>query len=753
MANRWMTFGGASADGVDLQYAGAMGENGHMTESSAIWGPSSAFRMVVFASKIVRAKVKLSAAPGGGNSWNFRIMGGTNGTTVLTTITISGSDTEADVPLSLSYSNGHVCQVSLTASGSPAAARFDWGFEWESETETKGFVYSGYYAFFCVGTGINFISPDYLSPGTAFENRTEIVVPKDCVVRGLGGKLGGSAGTGESYTVTLRKNGVDTAHEVVLTNSTTFVQSINPGDAVSYAAGDKISLKVNRTSGATCTLMMPCLLMDFGSDDEFMTGVAHANSAGRRFRLYNHNLSSLTSDRLFSYVPWDVKLSKVAYQRTANNDTVFRYELRDSASTVIHDALFPINDTTPQLADVDLVVNGDDRYSVFLVRSSGTGGSGESTFSYLWSLDTTDPEPPEPVENWYNNDWEKRVKVTVQASQVSSDLTDFPVYVDLSALPAGFWANVKNGGGDIRVTTSDETTEIAREVVFCNTSTDTGELHFKAPSISSSVNTDFYIYFGNAAADDYAVGATYGRNNVWTDYAAVYHLQEDPTGSAPQMIDSTGNGNDLEAFGASHGSVTGKILQGVTLTNNGNYFEKGTPSSVANVNASQTISAWFNSDSTSGVQNAVVTSDDSGNIQYGYRGGNFGVTKGGGTFLVNSNTSYGTGTWFNSTYTYNGTTHTLYVNGSSVNTATTAPDTGTPTRITLGRFSAAWPEEWIGDLDEVRISKVSIVRAAAWVDAEHTNQNTPNTFFNYGSVEDKPDETITVDGLFYGGGI
>jgi hypothetical protein len=71
-------------------------------------------------------------------------------------------------------------------------------------------------------------------------------------------------------------------------------------------------------------------------------------------------------------------------------------------------------------------------------------------------------------------------------------LTDFPVYVDLSDLPAGFHTNCnQTDARDIRVTRSDGVTECAREVVSYDSTNDKGELHFKANSISSSADTDF----------------------------------------------------------------------------------------------------------------------------------------------------------------------------------------------------------------------------------------------------------------------
>ena len=90
--------------------------------------------------------------------------------------------------------------------------------------------------------------------------------------------------------------------------------------------------------------------------------------------------------------------------------------------------------------------------------------------------------------------------VVVQSSQVTADLTDFPLLVDLSDLPAGFWSTVSNGGGDIRVFKADGTTELAREVVSCDTATETGELWVKyAGTLSGSVDTTIQIHADGCA--------------------------------------------------------------------------------------------------------------------------------------------------------------------------------------------------------------------------------------------------------------
>ena len=66
---------------------------------------------------------------------------------------------------------------------------------------------------------------------------------------------------------------------------------------------------------------------------------------------------------------------------------------------------------------------------------------------------------------WFDDAWQYRVPITISASNVSSDLTDFPVYVDLSTLPSSFFSQVQTDGDDIRVTTADEVSEVPFELV------------------------------------------------------------------------------------------------------------------------------------------------------------------------------------------------------------------------------------------------------------------------------------------------
>lgn len=112
---------------------------------------------------------------------------------------------------------------------------------------------------------------------------------------------------------------------------------------------------------------------------------------------------------------------------------------------------------------------------------------------------------------WYGAEgWTDRTRVTVSQQQIGETLREFPVYVDLGGLSAGFWQSVSPDCGDIRVTTSDGQTELARQVVSCDTAARTGALLLLAPSLSSRSDTGFYLYHGNPDVTDYASSHRYG---------------------------------------------------------------------------------------------------------------------------------------------------------------------------------------------------------------------------------------------------
>ncbi|MEZ4200044.1 MAG: hypothetical protein R3B69_00340 [Candidatus Paceibacterota bacterium] len=167
------------------------------------------------------------------------------------------------------------------------------------------------------------------------------------------------------------------------------------------------------------------------------------------------------------------------------------------------------------------------------------------------------PDPVPGTAGWYaDTNFTERIAVVVDDSEVPGDLTNYPLYIDLSGLGTTFWSAVQSDGSDIRVTAGDGQTELPIDLVEIDQTAQTGELHTLATSISSSATTTFYVYFGNATATTYAVSDTYGAQNVWADYEAVYHFHDDP---AVLITDETGRGRNLLPAVGTAATTTGLI--------------------------------------------------------------------------------------------------------------------------------------------------------------------------------------------------
>jgi len=332
--------------------------------------------------------------------------------------------------------------------------------------------------------------------------------------------------------------------------------------------------------------------------------------------------------------------------------------------------------------------------------------------------------------------WNYRLKVTVENEKVSSNLTDFPVYVDLSDLPAGFHTNVKSDGGDIRVTTSDGETEVPREVVWYNATDDEGELHFKG-SLTGATDTEFYIYYGNASASNHADNATYGAENVWdSNYKAVHHLEDVTTST---VEDSTSNDNDGTKKAANSPQVvSGKMGDGQDFENGTGYIELGN-TGMPNTNQAMTLECWaYYASGTPGTENLVlINNTSSAAVQLGFRGGQVRTWLWGGD-TITASALVGSGAWHHYVFTTDGTNHYQYVDGSEANSSTVNLQSGNPTEVRIN--TEDWDETFDGVIDEARISNVA--RSADWISTQYNNQSNTGTFFTIGSQEEAG-QTIT----------
>lgn len=95
---------------------------------------------------------------------------------------------------------------------------------------------------------------------------------------------------------------------------------------------------------------------------------------------------------------------------------------------------------------------------------------------------------------WLDETWKYRKKITIDATKVDEDLSDFPMLIKLNSSNFDFSKSQVNGY-DIRFTDADGTTLLSYEREFHNCSNETAEYWVKVPFIDNDVNTDIYVYF------------------------------------------------------------------------------------------------------------------------------------------------------------------------------------------------------------------------------------------------------------------
>lgn len=117
-----------------------------------------------------------------------------------------------------------------------------------------------------------------------------------------------------------------------------------------------------------------------------------------------------------------------------------------------------------------------------------------------------------------------KASITIPSGKVLSNLTNYPVMIRLSGMPAGFWDHVKSDGGDIRVKTTAGV-QIPQDLVRFDYVSEDGVLFFKDDILSGSDNV-WDIFFGDSSLEKLSVDDVNGRNAVWSDYECVMTFGE-----------------------------------------------------------------------------------------------------------------------------------------------------------------------------------------------------------------------------------
>jgi hypothetical protein len=353
-------------------------------------------------------------------------------------------------------------------------------------------------------------------------------------------------------------------------------------------------------------------------------------------------------------------------------------------------------------------------FSYWLVDGNNYGSSNPLHLTMdsdhvLRAMYSTTPEPPpSPAPtDWWDTSWGYRLGITIDHSKVGSDLSDFPLLVDITdpTLPT----KTQSNGQDI-VFVDENNQKLAHQIESYSSN---GHLvaWVKIPFLSSSVDTTIKMYYGNSACGDQQSSAS-----VWdASYLMVQHL------SQSTLYDSTANGKD--------GSVYGSVAVAEGKIGSGLYFTGGYAAlpQVCTSETRFTFSAWIYP--TSGARYFISQWNDNEGAFLQVAGDSVLQFYVGGSYVQQS---VSLNQWHFVVGTFDGTTTRLYVDGGAPKSATVSRSMWPTQGLYVGdRFDHQ--RQFLGLIDEVRIS--SVARSDSWIAAEFSNQNSPETFCYLGSEE------------------
>lgn len=346
------------------------------------------------------------------------------------------------------------------------------------------------------------------------------------------------------------------------------------------------------------------------------------------------------------------------------------------------------------------------------------------------------------ADSWLSG-YSYRKKITISKTNVDADLTNFPTLVKITS--DSDMTTALATGYDIRFTDSDGSTLLSYERESWtggNGSAVTAIFWVKVPTISHTVNTDIYVYYGKADATD-GQDAT----NVWdSNFVLVYHL---PNGTTLTSNDSTRNANN-GTINAGPTADPGKINGGVQMANLG---ISRTPVT-GNSKFEETYSMWVKLYDTTSFQTLFTAGDgtsSSGNYIECAQGDGANADRfvmwfwTDNYYAIVAPMTQASGDWVYLTFLHSvsNSLEKIYINGNEAASGNIYTDTSSNHNyLFIGRNSkTSSSPAFKGVMDEFRYS--STARSADWIKFEYNNMNSSNNELTFSSQLYPPAPTPT----------
>lgn len=315
---------------------------------------------------------------------------------------------------------------------------------------------------------------------------------------------------------------------------------------------------------------------------------------------------------------------------------------------------------------------------------------------------------------WWEKDWPYRKIVTLDTTasglNISGAVGRTLVLVRLHSGNFGFSDSLDNGA-DLRFTAADDKTPLPFHIEKYDAQNQIATVWVSVPNLNGGEKQDIHLYYGNKNAP---VGQDVA-GSFDADYAAVYHFTDGP---GQPVSDATANKNNSQAAPAGINDAA-IIARGARFPGNAPLVIADSPSLAIPAGGGFTMSAWVKPDQL-GPQ-AVIYSR--GGISVTLVAGV--PTVAAGSAQLKASAALKQGDWSHLAVSADGKTVRIYVNGVEAGAASAALPAQAGA-ITLGAG-------FVGEIDELRLSKVGRSPAAILVDAK--NEGAGDKLVSFGADE------------------
>jgi hypothetical protein len=503
-------------------------------------------------------------------------------------------------------------------------------------------------------------------------------------------------------------------------NITDGILSTNESYQFNTSVSPSITLITPSPNGTTDITIQPwCSIWANDTDSGLLNVTWATNASGSWTNTYTNISVSANSSVSYKFTQFD-NYSKIYYWKVYVDDTlsnisdVFYFTTELIATSV--NLISPYNVTT----------------STFTIDATGPSNLDNITLYYTWSTDNS---------SWWNISWPYRIKLTIDSSQVSNNLKNFPILINIT--DANLSTKAQNDGDDI-VFIDSAGNKLNHEIEKYVSGTGSLFAWVNVTTLSSTSDTNVYMYYGNIDCDS--------QENIpdtWeSSFVGVWHFAQDPgPGGWEEIIDSTYTMNGT----ADSDFTSADLVSG--MIGNSYYYDGSSDNNHIRINDTGNIYDfgtddftlecwWYNTGSTGAHQSLIAkgTWDDPGDYLLYVpttSGGQISLAIAGDwqTNVYGSN-FYGGNWWEYTVALRDGNAAHLYRNGSfAINTSDhfSGVTIGNDNQVGIGAREDGTDRPWLGRIDEVRISHYQ--RNSSWIETTYNTIRNSSTFITVGNEE------------------